>query len=312
MGLYPLSGITFQQLEIFMTAAKYENLSKAAEQLHMTTASVSRNIATLERQLGIMLFTRHKQRIFLTDAGVQLAKGLPELESQLQTLLREAFSVQTSQFRTLRIGDGNFLPSSAYLLPVIRHFEENYPEIELEVSRVDPPEVINGLLEKRFDLIFAVSVAKDLEKAKDIKFVPFLRFTPQILLSRNHPLYGKLTLTADEIRAQRIVVMADGIYEGYWEKVQRVLNHLQIPASQVKIVRDPIAVTLELLRGRSISIMSELFALVEHDNFKIFEIPDLEEYWEVCLAYLPENRHTYKKKFINSAINVFQSQELLR
>lgn len=305
MDLQQLSGITLQQFEIFMTAAKYENFGKAAEELHMTTASVSRNISSLERQLNITLFTRHKQRIYLTEAGMQLAKGLPQVIKRFETVLRSAYNAQNNQHRALRIGDGNVLPSTAYLLPILEHFESKHPDIELDVSRTDPPALLSGLQEKKYDLIFAFSIAKETESAKGATFVPFTTFLPKILLSRSHPLHQKKSLNADDLRNQKVVVMSAGIYDGYWEEVQNVLRHLQIPISQVKTMSNPAAVTLELLRGKSISIMSELFAQVEKDRFVYMDIPDYSTSWELCLAYLPENHHPFQKDFINCARELF-------
>lgn len=74
-----LSGITFGQIEIFLTAAKYENFTKTAEVLYMTQASVSRNILSMENALGLVLFIRYRHRVSLTNAGKSLAEELQQI-----------------------------------------------------------------------------------------------------------------------------------------------------------------------------------------------------------------------------------------
>ena len=65
--------ITLQQINVFLTAAKYGNFTKASEELHMSQSSVSRNIVFIEDALGIILFVRFKKRVRLTSAGEYLS-----------------------------------------------------------------------------------------------------------------------------------------------------------------------------------------------------------------------------------------------
>lgn len=63
-------------LRCFEAAARLENFSRAAEDLHLTHGAVSRAVRLLEDELGVALFERRSRRVFLTDAGRTLARAV--------------------------------------------------------------------------------------------------------------------------------------------------------------------------------------------------------------------------------------------
>jgi DNA-binding transcriptional LysR family regulator len=68
-----LKAVTLHQMMIFLFAAKYENFNDVAEKMYLSQASVSRNIASLERDLGLVLFKRYRKRVYLSETGTMIA-----------------------------------------------------------------------------------------------------------------------------------------------------------------------------------------------------------------------------------------------
>ena len=66
-------------LRYFLTVAKEQSFTKAAEQLHITQPTLSRQMAALEDELGITLFLRNGKRISLTDEGILLKRRALEI-----------------------------------------------------------------------------------------------------------------------------------------------------------------------------------------------------------------------------------------
>ena len=81
-------------LRCFEAAARQENFSRAASELHLTPGAVSRAVRLLEDELGVELFERRSRRVFLTDAGRLLAKavgdGLGLMAQAIDTLRANA------------------------------------------------------------------------------------------------------------------------------------------------------------------------------------------------------------------------------
>ena len=65
-----------QKLRYFQTIAKYEHITKAAEELHISQPSLSQAMHLLEEELGVPLFRKQGRRIGLTEFGVYLKQRL--------------------------------------------------------------------------------------------------------------------------------------------------------------------------------------------------------------------------------------------
>lgn len=90
--------MTLDQMRYFVTAAQLQNLSKAAEALHISQPSLSRSIARLEEELGTPLFYRQGRRVVLNELGSQFL-------TSAQSILRELDGT-LAQLRTYAGGVG--------------------------------------------------------------------------------------------------------------------------------------------------------------------------------------------------------------
>ena len=88
-------------LRYFLTVAKEQSFTKAAEQLHITQPTLSRQMAAFEEDLGITLFIRNGKKISLTDEGILLK--------------RRALEILNLEERTLEELKGVCLANSSYL-----------------------------------------------------------------------------------------------------------------------------------------------------------------------------------------------------
>lgn len=66
----------FSALRAFEAAARHENFSRAAEELHLTHGAISHQVRALERELGLALFERHGKQVRITPQGAQYARQL--------------------------------------------------------------------------------------------------------------------------------------------------------------------------------------------------------------------------------------------
>ena len=87
------------QLRYFLTAAQYEHMTKAAEQLQIAQPALSQAIHRLETELGVSLFERKNRSIELNDAGKLLQKRLLPLISALDRIPQELGKFSRNFFR---------------------------------------------------------------------------------------------------------------------------------------------------------------------------------------------------------------------
>lgn len=90
-------------LRYFLTVAKEQSFTKAAEQLHITQPTLSRQLAALEEELGTVLFNRGGRNVTLTDEGILLKRRALEI-IDLEDKIREEFKESQVVDGTITIG----------------------------------------------------------------------------------------------------------------------------------------------------------------------------------------------------------------
>ena len=117
-------------LEYFLTVVREENISKAAEVLHVTQPTLSRQMKGLEDELHTTLFIRGK-RLTLTDSGVMLRRRAEEVVSLMNKIDSE-FREQEEISGVISVGSGGLM--AAKILPeLIEHFHELYPLVSFDI-----------------------------------------------------------------------------------------------------------------------------------------------------------------------------------
>ena len=122
---------SLNQLRAFEAAARPQSFSKAAEELFVTHAAVSRHVRELEEWLGTPLFVRTGRGVVLTDAGRRYAARLTPIFDAIAEATRDAMVEGDSSHLTVA-PDGAF--ASRWLVPRLGLFNSLHPDIELDVS----------------------------------------------------------------------------------------------------------------------------------------------------------------------------------
>ena len=126
-----------QQFRYFLTAARYENLTKAAEELHIAQPALSQSVKRLETELGVSLFHRKNHRIELNEQGKLLKKRLIPLMESIDNLKDELWESVYSSERTIYL---NFLSASNLITNSIISYRALKPDVQFQVSQLEMTE----------------------------------------------------------------------------------------------------------------------------------------------------------------------------
>lgn len=118
-------------LNYFLAIAREENFTKAAQQLHITQPTLSRQIAQLEEELGVDLFVRSNHNIILTEDGMILKCRAQEILSLADKTKRDFLYKDENLEGVISIGSGEFL-STRCLTDCIAQFRKKYPLVRYE------------------------------------------------------------------------------------------------------------------------------------------------------------------------------------
>lgn len=118
-------------LKGFEAAARHLSFTRAAEELFLTQSALSRQIQTLEEQLGVPLFERRHRALLLTEAGQTLQATAKAILNDMEQAVARIRREQVTQPVTLSTA----IPFAAlWLLPRLPHFRAKHPEIEIYIS----------------------------------------------------------------------------------------------------------------------------------------------------------------------------------
>ena len=118
------------QLRYFLTVARYENFSKAAEELHVSQPSVSKAVKQLETELDSALFERKGKRIELNNAGRALQERLKGIMGALDNLPNEMRVASGAKESTIVF---NVLATSSLLPDILSKFKKEQPLINFHL-----------------------------------------------------------------------------------------------------------------------------------------------------------------------------------
>lgn len=118
-------------LNYFLAIAREENFTKAAQQLHITQPTLSRQIARLEEELGVELFIRSNHNIILTEDGMILKRRAQEMLALADKTKRDFLHKDEKLEGVISIGSGEFL-STRCLTDCIARFRKKHPLVRYE------------------------------------------------------------------------------------------------------------------------------------------------------------------------------------
>ena len=117
-------------LRYFLTVAKEQNFTKAAEQLNITQPTLSRQLAALEDELGTALFIRGNRSITLTESGILLKRRDLEIIDLEEKMLDELKVKEELMEGTITIGCGEFSAVET-LAEICKVYKQKYPMVQI-------------------------------------------------------------------------------------------------------------------------------------------------------------------------------------
>jgi DNA-binding transcriptional LysR family regulator len=187
------------QIEYFLAVARTENMTAAANSLHVAQSSVSRCIARLEESLGVPLFERNGRGIVLSDYG-------RAFYTRAETIMRELTDGQQEikEMRDQHVGRVSISTSAARQInQLMIQYMEEHPNVLFRQRRVYDTEQVKALLD-RGTLDYALTFEP--LPAGEYDWTPLIKEQYYLLVSVTHPFANKETITLKELNQQRIIL----------------------------------------------------------------------------------------------------------
>lgn len=175
--------ITLRQLRAFVAVAEHKQFTAAAEQVHLSQAALSMQIRGLEEELGFKLFDRHTRMVRLTNQGMELLSTAHRVLEEIDNTVRHSHEYLRYQRGQVKVAAGTVL-SSGLLVPLIKSFILEYPDIEVQLVDTSEQELLHRLQRENID--FAVGTSS--EEHGELLETPLFIDNYQLLIDSEHEL----------------------------------------------------------------------------------------------------------------------------
>ena len=182
--------------------AREENITKAANLLHITQPTLSRQLIQLEEELGVTLFQRSKHRIILTEDGMLLRRRANEIISLMEKTQQELTKEYDDLVGEISIGCGE-TQNMSYLSQKIKEFHRIHPLVKFHIHSTTADEIKerieNGLLDMGL-----------VTEPVDISKYNFFRLPQKeqwgILVHEKHRLAQKTFISPDDLINEPLII----------------------------------------------------------------------------------------------------------
>ncbi len=194
---------SLRQLEVFLAAAHFENITRAADSLAMSQSAASSSLRDLEQQFDIQLFDRVGKRLQLNELGRSLRPRAEALLAQAREFEKDLN--QRNELGHLNIGAtltiGNYLA-----VEMMARYMENHPGSEVQLKVANTSEVARMVENYELD----VGLIEGELQHPDLEVIPWREDDLVIFCAPDHPWAGLGELTDVELKQADWVVRESG------------------------------------------------------------------------------------------------------
>ncbi len=207
-----------KRLRYFVAAAEEENLRRAAQRLHVAQPALSKQIAQLETELDCQLFTRSKQRIYLTHSGRLFMDDARRILRDFEQAKERLAQASAGQLGTLRIGFRETAARSPLVSRSISEFRAAHPNVELHLNQLNSPAQCAALRAGELDAGFIyLSPNHDAE----LQRLPLTTDHFYLAMHRNNPLTQKKSVHLRDLVDQSFIWLARSRNAYYSDALRR-------------------------------------------------------------------------------------------
>tara|TARA_R110002012_G_scaffold298474_1_gene496950 strand:- start:8296 stop:9222 length:927 start_codon:yes stop_codon:yes gene_type:complete len=194
---------TLRQLEYFVAVGELGSIAQAAEQVNVSSPSISAAITQLEKEFGLPLFVRqHAQGLSLTQAGRRMMEQATHILQESDLLVDLAGDISGTVRGPLNIGC--LVTFAQVVLPSVRRsFELEFSEVRVRQVELNQAEIFSALRRAEID----VALTYDLDLPADLVFEGLLELPPYVMVAPDHPLAENTSVSPVELVQHPMVLL---------------------------------------------------------------------------------------------------------
>jgi DNA-binding transcriptional LysR family regulator len=286
-----------RQAHAFVTTADEGHVGRAAARLHLTQPTLSRQIAALERSLGVPLFDRTRRQLALTPAGEVFLAGARELVRRADELADAARRAHRGELGVLRVG---FVQSATFaaLPTLLRTFRAAWPAVRVEVRAMTTLNQLDALTDDRLD----AGLLRPPVHAPDLRLHTLSHDELCVALPGTHPLTAKRRVSLADLADEPFVLYGRDSGPAVHDTI---VGFCREAGFSPRIVQEAVDVqTIVALVAANLGVSLLITPTPHTDEAAVVYRPLAENLprWEMALAWSPHNRAPVLARFLDTVV----------
>lgn len=262
---------TLQQLRVFQAVAEHKSFTRAAEEIHLTQPGVSIQVKRLEELLGVSLFEKIGNQIYLTAEGNELLETCHDLFDRLalfEERLKELSGDITGPINVCVIS------SAKYFLPfLLGSFVRRHPKVEPRLKVTNRANLLTRLSANEDDLYITGQVPEDIPVIEH----PFLENVLVVVAHPTHPLSGQKGIHLEQLINERFVGREPGsgtrkaVEELFLEHGSKISPYIEL--SSAEAIKQGVMAGLGLavlsLHSLSLELAAKKLVVLDVEHFPL-------------------------------------------
>lgn len=197
--------MTTQQIKYFLETANCLNFSDAAHKLFISQPALSKQIAQMEDEVGVPLFTRTTRTVKLTPSGVILRAELVKIDASLGSAIQRAQQEVRGTEGSLSVCILDLLNPEHIILPALEMFQTQHPKVKVDLMFCGFRRIRECLDSNSVDVAF--NTFYEAVSTIDVNYLPLYHAPKMVYMAKSHKLANRDSLTFAELKAEFFIVL---------------------------------------------------------------------------------------------------------
>lgn len=184
---------SLKQLQIFLEVARHQNISRAAQELHMSQSATSEALLNLEHSYEIALFDRASNKLALNAVGRTVRKEAESLVAHCQSF--EQVLLAHKEVGHIKVG-ASFTIGNHLATRYLAGYLSQYPDADVQLDIANTPEIVAKVLNYEVDIGMIEGEAQH----RELELIPWRDDELVVFCAANHPLARRKTLSTRDIK----------------------------------------------------------------------------------------------------------------
>lgn len=287
--------MTIAQISYFMEVAQCQSFSKAAARLYISQPAISKQVALLEKSLGVTLVDRTYGGAQLTQAGKMFYDFFRKSELEFGKVVDEVRKITSGHAGNLRLGCLDGWDLSAFYPEFRGLLAEKYPKMQVALDGYNHIQVVDALRSNEIDLAIALEIV--LQGQSDIHRRNVTSAPVVVLISALHPLAKKEHLTLADFKDDPFYAISPTVSSSN-PMEQLAIDVCQAAGFTPRIEHTPNSAStlMRLQNGTGVQITC---AWTGACRLPLYRVIPLDRMLNISVAWLDTNTNPARQVFID-------------